>query len=84
MCRIKHVLWERRIAWLQAKAIAKKAEEKQKILESEDPAVAQDKIAELEQMPIAYAGRRLKKRRIAKRLLNKRPKDRRSTSWTVV
>jgi hypothetical protein len=82
MARIKQVLWERRIAWLQAQEILKRETERQELLASgqkeEELSLHSLKLEEINSI-----GRKEKRKLISSRG-NRKPKDNRSTSWTVV
>jgi hypothetical protein len=85
MARVKQVLWERRIAWLQAQEILKQETKKEELLEQ---GVKEENLEEeLSKLDLntdfAQVGRKQKRKKILQRG-NRKPKDSRATSWTVV
>ena len=84
MNRIKYCLGERKIAYLQAQAILKKDLKRQEILNSTlSETEKEDKLKELDKESVAQVGRKVKPNRKQSRP-NKKLKDKRSTSWTIV
>jgi hypothetical protein len=83
MARIKFVLWERRIAYLQAQEILKREEQKTELSKNFKGKELAQKLELLEAKEIKMIGRKPKKI-VLKSYGKKKAIDKRATSWTIV